>query len=219
MHNDAISLVMTIQTKAMDIEQEKGEEGMILDEGLNLVIFGLDLLASPADELKTFPGLADFVVEFFHILEGLLKIKPNEVPTKKLYVEGSSGDAEDGIGILLINPDDHNINCALCLEFKASNNAAKYETLLEGLRLAHGMKARRFQIYSDLQLVVMPNNRDKARKHFRRAAKFVPQDRILYKQGFSLPLLQYVTKDEADYIMQKIHEGFCDNHARGMVLA
>ncbi|KAL2492107.1 Ribonuclease H [Abeliophyllum distichum] len=52
----------------------------------------------------------------------------------KLYVDGSSGKAR--AGTLLISPDGHNLKCALHLEFKASNNAVEYETLLAGLRLA-----------------------------------------------------------------------------------
>ncbi|KAL2491822.1 RNA-directed DNA polymerase [Abeliophyllum distichum] len=55
---------------------------------------------------------------------------------------------------LLIGPDSFNLNCALRLEFKVSNNATEYEVLLPGLRLKHEMKARKIQIYSDSQLVL-----------------------------------------------------------------
>ncbi|KAL2491616.1 Ribonuclease H [Abeliophyllum distichum] len=54
------------------------------------------------------------------------------------------------VGILLVSPDGHNLNCALRLEFKVSNNATEYEVLLPGLRLAQKMKARKLQIHSDL---------------------------------------------------------------------
>ncbi|KAL2453064.1 RVT 3 domain-containing [Abeliophyllum distichum] len=68
------------------------------------------------------------------------------------------GDVGDGAGILLIRPDVHNLNCALHLEFKASNNTAKYEALLVSLRLVQEMKPRKIQIYSDSQLVVSQVN-------------------------------------------------------------
>ncbi|KAL2475227.1 reverse transcriptase [Abeliophyllum distichum] len=46
---------MTIQNKPMDINPEKVEEEMILDEGLDLWIIGPDFLASPTEELEAFP--------------------------------------------------------------------------------------------------------------------------------------------------------------------
>ncbi|KAL2474318.1 RNA-directed DNA polymerase [Abeliophyllum distichum] len=57
--------------------------------------------------------------------------------------------------ILLVSPDGHNLNYALLLKFKASNNTAEYEALLTGLRLAREMKARKLQIYSNSQLVIL----------------------------------------------------------------
>ncbi|KAL2506093.1 Uncharacterized protein Adt_21714 [Abeliophyllum distichum] len=51
---DALSTVMTIQTKPMDINLEKAEEDMVMDEGLDTRIIGSDSLASPAEELEAF---------------------------------------------------------------------------------------------------------------------------------------------------------------------
>ncbi|KAL2471410.1 Retrovirus-related Pol polyprotein from transposon [Abeliophyllum distichum] len=76
------------------------------------------------------------MAEFTHIPEGLLVTKPHKIPTWKLYVDGSLGEAEVGAGILLISPDGHNLNCSLCLEFKASNNATKYEALLSDFEVS-----------------------------------------------------------------------------------
>ncbi|KAL2513394.1 Retrovirus-related Pol polyprotein from transposon [Abeliophyllum distichum] len=84
-----------------------------------------------------------------------LEAKPQEVPTWKLYVDGSSGEAVAAAGILLVSLDGHNLNCVLRLEFKASNNATEYEVLLAGLGLALEMKAKELQIYSDSQLVIL----------------------------------------------------------------
>ena len=35
---------------------------------------------------------------------------------------------------------------------------------------------------------------------------------MLYKRGFTLPLLQCLTAEEADYVLREIHEGICSNH-------
>ncbi|KAL2474575.1 RNase H domain-containing protein [Abeliophyllum distichum] len=94
-------------------------------------------------QLPVYYALAKFVAEFAHIPEGSLEAHPEEVPTWKLYVDRSSGEVEAGVKILLVSPDGHNHNCALRPEFKASNNAAEYEVLLAGLRLAQEMNARK----------------------------------------------------------------------------
>ncbi|KAL2487159.1 Ribonuclease H [Abeliophyllum distichum] len=96
-------------------------------------------------QLPVYYALADFVTEFAHIPEGSLEARPEEVPTWKLYVDGSSGKVGARAGILLISPNGHNLNCVLRLEFKASNNTAEYEALFAGLRLAQEMKARKLQ--------------------------------------------------------------------------
>ena len=72
----------------------------------------------------------------------------------KLYVEDSLNDCGIGVGLMLISPEGHKITCALRFGFKASNNKAKYESLLAGLRLAKELKAGHLQIFSDSQLVV-----------------------------------------------------------------
>ena len=71
----------------------------------------------------------------------------------KLFANGSSNE-QAGAELMLISPNEHKIHCALCFEFKASNNETKYEALLVGLRLAREMKVDFITIYNDSQLVV-----------------------------------------------------------------
>lgn len=47
-----------------------------------------------------------------------------------------------------------NIEYALQLGFKVSNNEVEYEALLAGLRLVWVMRAKHLRIFSDSQLVV-----------------------------------------------------------------
>jgi hypothetical protein len=42
---------------------------------------------------------------------------------------------------------------------------------------------------------------------------------ILYKRGFTLPLIKCVSIEERDYILQEIHEGICGSHLEARVLA
>ena len=77
-----------------------------------------------------------------------------KLPTWKLYVDGLSNESGSGAGLILINPEEHRVHCALRFDFKASNNKAEYEVLIAGLRLAKEMRVESLDIYSDSQLVV-----------------------------------------------------------------
>ena len=48
-----------------------------------------------------------------------------------------------------------------------------------------------------------------------KAAHYVLYDDKLYRRGYSMPLLKCVPPSEAKYIMDKIHDGICGNHAGG----
>lgn len=56
--------------------------------------------------------------------------------------------------MVLVNPKVRTLNCAMSFEFKATNNAAKYEAILASLRLAKDIQVKRLIINSDSQLVV-----------------------------------------------------------------
>ncbi|KAL2505263.1 Ribonuclease H [Abeliophyllum distichum] len=137
------------------ILQKPDTSGRLMKWSVELSQF--DISYKPRSSIKG-QALADFMAEFTHILEGSLDARPEELPTWKLYVDGSSSEIGARAGILLISPDGHNLNCVLRLEFRASNNAVEYEAILAGLRLAQEMKARKLQIHSDSQLVVSQIN-------------------------------------------------------------
>ena len=50
---------------------------------------------------------------------------------------------------MLISPKRHKIYCALHFGFQASNNKAKYEALIVGLRLARELQVRNLKLYND----------------------------------------------------------------------
>lgn len=71
-----------------------------------------------------------------------------------LHVDGSSAAGKSGAGIILINRDGEESEFAIQLGFKASNNEAEYEALVQGLEIAGKMGVEKLIVHSDSQLVV-----------------------------------------------------------------
>ncbi|XP_022880778.1 uncharacterized protein LOC111398055 [Olea europaea var. sylvestris] len=91
-------------------------------------------------------------------------MEPVEPPTWSLFVDGSSGETGSGAGVVLESLEGHKLNCTVRFSFKASNNAAEYEALLAGLRLAKEVQVKRLLVSSDSQLVVSQVNEKFATK-------------------------------------------------------
>ena len=66
---------------------------------------------------------------------------------------------------------------------------------------------------------LLPEDKSKAKVLRLKAARYIVYDGKLYRRGFSTPLLKCVNLEEWNYILQKIHEGVCGNHAGGQSLA
>ena len=75
-------------------------------------------------------------------------------PEWKLYINGASGSQGSGAGIILIGLKKIRIRYAVKLKYSATNNAAEYEALITGLKLAIEVRAENLKVYSDSQLVV-----------------------------------------------------------------
>ena len=67
---------------------------------------------------------------------------------------GSSTSGGSGVGLVLQGPHETKISYALKFGFKVSNNEAKYEALVAGLKLAKDIEVERIEILSDSMLVV-----------------------------------------------------------------
>ena len=59
-----------------------------------------------------------------------------------------------GAGVILISLDESRLCYAIRLHFSASNNAAEYEALINGLRIAIELGATRLYVHGDSELVV-----------------------------------------------------------------
>ncbi|XP_022886722.1 uncharacterized protein LOC111402573 [Olea europaea var. sylvestris] len=143
------------------VMQKTDASGRLLKWAIELSEF--DLTFRPRHAIKG-QALADFMVEFTKAPEMEALMEPAEPPAWKLFVDGSSGEAGAGARIVLESPEGHLLNCAVRFSFGASNNAAEYEALLAGLRLAKEMQVRKLLASSDSQLVVNQVNGDFAAK-------------------------------------------------------
>ncbi|XP_020270839.1 uncharacterized protein LOC109846029 [Asparagus officinalis] len=81
-----------------------------------------------------------------------------------LLVDGSSGEAGSGGGIVLRSPDGSTHEHSIAFSFLASNNKAEYKALLVGLRAFQAVKAERLYILAKSHLVVHQVNRQYAAK-------------------------------------------------------
>ena len=60
-------------------------------------------------------------------------------------------------------------------------------------------------------------HRDKkaTRKLLYQVPRYIIMDNRLYRRGYSLPLLRFVSKKEVSLILREVHEGFCGDHVGG----
>ncbi|GAU46380.1 hypothetical protein TSUD_280790 [Trifolium subterraneum] len=72
---------------------------------------------------------------------------------RTIFVDGASNATGAGAGIILKNEKGILIEVSLALSFPTSNNQAKYEAFLAGVRLAEDVGAKEIKIYTDSQLV------------------------------------------------------------------
>ena len=74
-------------------------------------------------------------------------------PTWMLHIDGASSSQKSGLGLFLTNSEGVVAKFALWFTFDASNNQAKYEAILAGLRIAKELRIKRLKSFIDLQLV------------------------------------------------------------------
>ena len=62
-------------------------------------------------------------------------------------------------------------------------------------------------------------DKNEARKVWRKVARYTILDEKLYWKGFSLPLLLCIDSERVEQVLAEIHEGICGNHVRARSLA
>ncbi|XP_074361084.1 uncharacterized protein LOC141701299 [Apium graveolens] len=123
-----------------------------------------------------------------------------------LYVDGSATAERSGAGLILSSPNGFIIQQAITFAFKATNNQAKYEALLSGLRLAKSLGVKCLIIYSDSQIVVRQTNREYIAKD-PKLARYQAMVRVILKTIPNSTILQ-INREEnskADELSKLIH--------------
>ncbi|GKV30878.1 hypothetical protein SLEP1_g39649 [Rubroshorea leprosula] len=96
-------------------------------------------------------AVADFPVE---CVSATVKEKAPEHPIWVLYVDSPANIEGSGAGAVLLGPDGFKSKHALRFKFQITNNAAEYEALIYGLKLASELKVQSIQVFSNSQLVM-----------------------------------------------------------------
>jgi ribonuclease HI len=131
---------------------------------IELAEFGLQF--EPRHAIKS-QILADFIAEWTPMDEPVPSNVPFSLPGEEedpnadirgghwvMHFDGSLNLQGVGAGVTLTSPNGDVLKYVVRLDFRATNNMAKYEGLLAGLRAAAGMGIRRLLVLGDSQLVV-----------------------------------------------------------------
>ncbi|GLT99841.1 hypothetical protein SLE2022_172540 [Rubroshorea leprosula] len=118
--------------------------------GWSVELSEYDLKFQPCTTIKG-QAIADFLVE---CISATVVDKALDYPAWVLYVDGAANIEGLGAGAVLIGPDGFKSEHALRFKFQSTNNAAEYEALIYGLKLASELKVQSIQVFSDSQLVV-----------------------------------------------------------------
>ena len=72
----------------------------------------------------------------------------------RVYVDGAANHKGSRVGLVLISLEMIIIEKSLRLGFLATNNEAKYETLLVGMTMVQKMGGKAVEIFSDSRLII-----------------------------------------------------------------
>ena len=101
--------------------------------------------------------MADFVVEW---TEAELPKEYDTYSNWIMHFDGSKMLAGLGAGVVLTSPTGDTVQYVLQIMYMDSNNAAEYEALLHGLRIAVSMGIQRLEVRGDSNLAISQINGD-----------------------------------------------------------
>ena len=148
--------------------------------------------------------LADLVAEFVEPSSGegggplnsnekLIGVVSQQEPTCwKAYVDGVANQRGSRVGLVLISPEGITIEKSLRLGFSATNNAAEYEALLEGMSMIQKLSRKSINMFSDSRLVVRQVNGELAASD-ERMQEYLVQAKCL-RARFNFFSLMHVSK-------------------------
>jgi hypothetical protein len=71
-----------------------------------------------------------------------------------MFFYGASSREGVGVGVVFVSPSQKTISFSYKLEFEATNNVAKYEALVLGLRADKDMGIEELSVFGDVQLII-----------------------------------------------------------------
>jgi ribonuclease HI len=77
-----------------------------------------------------------------------------------MYFDGTLNLEGAGAGVLLISPQGEQLKYVLQIHYKASNNIAKYEVLIHGLRIAVSLGIKLLLAFGDSKVVIEQVNKE-----------------------------------------------------------
>src|SRR5881394_933094 len=131
-----------------EILHDRDATGWIAKWAVELGFF--ELTFQPRTAIKS-QALADFIAEWTEVQTPAITEK---LEYWTMYFDGSLMIEGSGAGIVLISPTGERLKYVLQIHFPASNNAAEYEALLHGLRIAISLGIRRLAVRGDSELIV-----------------------------------------------------------------
>jgi hypothetical protein len=102
-------------------------------------------------------ALIDFMAEW---RENQVEAPTNQSEHWVMYFYGSLKLGGGGAGVLFISPRGEQLKYMFQILFKVSNNEAKYEALLHGLRLPISLGIKQLLVYGNSLLVVQQVNKE-----------------------------------------------------------
>ncbi|XP_066333225.1 uncharacterized protein [Miscanthus floridulus] len=111
---------------------------------------GHDIRYIPRTAIKS-QALADFITEWTEV-----QLMTLDVTHKywTMYFDGLVMAPGSGARVVLISLDGSRLCYVICFHFLASNNAAEYEALINGLRITIELGATRLYVHADSELVI-----------------------------------------------------------------
>jgi ribonuclease HI len=101
------------------------------------------------------------------LVDFMAECRDNQIPTPvdklehwTMYFDGSLKLDGGGAGVLFIFPKGEQLKYIVQILWEVSNNEAKYEALLHGLRLVISLGIKRLLVYGDSLLVVQQVNKE-----------------------------------------------------------
>jgi ribonuclease HI len=113
-------------------------------------LMGKTLSFAPWKAIKS-QVLADFLAEW---TDTQLPTTPIQPELWTMYFDGSIMKTGADAGLLFVSPLGKHLRYVIRLHFPASNNMAKYEALVNGLRITVELGVQRLDARGDLQLVI-----------------------------------------------------------------